>query len=80
MQEILNAIGDIWNNGIVPLFRFLLEGIEFILSFVLDIVSLIFPVFDFIDIICGGMSAAMATLCLFVLGFCLATVVIRLVR
>ena len=79
MQEILNAIGDFW-NGIVSIFGFFVDALKFLINLSVDLKALIHPEFDFLRIIYAGMSPAMSALCLFVLGFCMATLVLRLLR
>lgn len=79
MQEILNAIGDFW-NGIVSIFGFFADALKTLISIAIDFKALIHPEFDFLRIITGGMAPAMSALCLFVLGFCMATLVLRLLR
>lgn len=80
MQEILNAIQSFWTDGILPILSFVWDGLNIIIKYLTDVKALIHPEFDFLRIIFGGMAPGMASLCIFVLGFCLATFVVRLVR
>lgn len=80
MQDILNAISSFWNDGIVPILSFIWEGLTTVIKYIADIKTLINPIYAFINIIFGGMAPSMMAFCVFVLGFCLATLVVRLLR